>query len=367
MFKLAKEHKLDQEVYGVISSRDKLLYLVDGNFNETSKSPRVQIIFASDNLSSHPGDFWSDISTTGLEFEGDVSFKNGKKPLRLLKRILKMNLKGDGYFLDYFAGSGSSAHAVIDLNREDDGKRRYILVEQGEHFNTTLKPRIHKVVYSAEWKSGSPLLPKSIEDEANRYDGVSHCLKVIKLESYEDTLNNLELIRTQEQEDLFGGLMPEQKDDYLMHYMLDIESQGSLLNVNSFRNPFDYQLKVAADSAGAYTEQTVDLIDTFNYLIGLKVKFVDYQLNKGYVQVVGNLHTGELVTVLWRDTEQVDYDRLDKILAKLAINPNDKEYSYIYINGDHNINAHLVSTEGAEKQLKVRSIEQVFFEQMFSE
>lgn len=367
VFKLAKEHKLDQEVYGVISSRDKLLYLVDGNFNETSKSPRVQIIFASDNLSSHPGDFWSDISTTGLEFEGDVSFKNGKKPLRLLKRILKMNLKGDGYFLDYFAGSGSSAHAVIDLNREDDGKRRYILVEQGEHFNTTLKPRIHKVVYSAEWKSGSPLLPKSIEDEANPYDGISHCLKVIKLESYEDTLNNLELVRTQEQDDLFADLTPAQKDDYLMHYMLDIESQGSLLNVNSFRNPFDYQLKVATDSAGAYTEQSIDLIDTFNYLIGLKVDTIDYQLEQGFVQVIGHLRNGEEATVFWRDCDKIGYDELDALLKKLRINALDSEFDQIYINGDHNINAHLVSTEGAEKQLKVRSIEQVFFEQMFAE
>lgn len=278
-----------------------------------------------------------------------------------------LNNSNKGYILDYFSGSGTTAHATIELNRDDNGNRKYILIEQGEYFNTVLKPRIQKIVYSPEWKAGKPLPPKKIEDEANPYQGIGHCLKVIKLESYEDTLNNLELIRTQEQDDLFGGLTPEEKDDYLMHYMLDIESQGSLLNVNSFRNPFDYKLKVAADSAGAYTEQTVDLIDTFNYLIGLKVKFVDYQSNKGYVQVVGNLHTGELVTVLWRDTEQVDYDRLDKILAKLAINPNDKEYSYIYINGDHNINAHLVSTEGAEKQLKVRSIEQVFFEQMFSE
>ena len=314
-----------------------------------------------------------DASTYGSELlnklfgMNKIEFSFPKSVFAVKDCLLSLNNKKDAVFLDYFAGSGTTAHATIQLNREDMGERKYIVVDQGEYFDVVLKPRIQKVIYSAEWKDGQPLLPKLIEDEANRYDGVSHCLKVIKLESYEDTLNNLELIRTQEQEDLFGGLMPEQKDDYLMHYMLDIESQGSLLNVNSFRNPFDYQLKVAADSAGAYTEQTVDLIDTFNYLIGLKVKFIDYQLNKGYVQVVGNLHTGELVTVLWRDTEQVDYDRLDKILAKLAINPNDKEYSYIYINGDHNINAHLVSTEGAEKQLKVRSIEQVFFEQMFSE
>lgn len=279
----------------------------------------------------------------------------------------------DDIVLDYFAGSGTTAQSVITLNREQSLEdpnyldRKYILVDQGEYFDTVLKPRIQKVVYSAEWKDGQPLLPKKIEDEANPYQGISHCLKVVKLESYEDTLNNLELIRTQEQEDLFGDLTPEQKDDYLMHYMLDIESQGSLLNVNSFKKPFDYQLKVAADSAGAYTEQSIDLIDTFNYLIGLKVDSIDYQLEQGLVQVVGHLRSGEYVTVFWRDCDKIGYDELDALFKKLRINALDSEFDQIYINGDHNINAHLVSTEGAEKQLKVRSIEQVFFEQMFAE
>ncbi|MFH4307331.1 DNA methyltransferase, partial [Acinetobacter baumannii] len=87
---------------------------------------------------------------------------------------------------DYFAGSGTTAHATIALNREDHGNRKYILVEQGEYFDTVIKPRIQKVVYSADWKEGKP---------TNSESGISHCLKVVKLESYEDTLNNLELVR----------------------------------------------------------------------------------------------------------------------------------------------------------------------------
>ncbi|MFH3575272.1 DNA methyltransferase, partial [Acinetobacter baumannii] len=45
---------------------------------------------------------------------------------------------------DYFAGSGTTAHATIALNREDHGNRKYILVEQGEYFDTVIKPRIQK-------------------------------------------------------------------------------------------------------------------------------------------------------------------------------------------------------------------------------
>ncbi|MBA6243111.1 MULTISPECIES: site-specific DNA-methyltransferase [unclassified Psychrobacter] len=271
--------------------------------------------------------------------------------------------------LDYFAGSGTTAHATISLNREDDGNRKYILVEQGEYFDTVVKPRIQKVVYSEDWKGGKPALLKSKNDESieNPYNGISHCLKVVKLESYEDTLNNLELNRTSAQNDLFADLTPAQQDDYLMHYMLDIESKESLLNVADFTNPFDYQLKITADSAGAYTVQNIDLIDTFNYLIGLKVRNIDYQLDRGFVQVDGHLRTGELVTVFWRDCEQIGYDELDKTLQKLRINALDSEYQQIYVNGDHNINTKLTSTDGNERQLKVRSIEQVFLERMFAE
>lgn len=273
------------------------------------------------------------------------------------------------FVLDYFAGSGTTAHATILSNRKDDGNRKYILVEQGEYFNTVLKPRIQKVVYSEYWKNGQPLLlkGKGVNNHINSYKGISHCLKVVKLESYEDTLNNLELSRNSAQNDLFGDLTPAQKDDYLMHYMLNIESKDSLLNVADFATPFDYQLKITADSAGAYTVQNVDLIDTFNYLIGLKVRNIDYQLDRGFVQVDGHLRTGELVTIFWRDCEQIGYDELDKTLQKLRINALDSEYQQIYVNGDHNINTKLTSTDGNERQLKVRSIEQVFLERMFAE
>ncbi|MCR4297734.1 MAG: DNA methyltransferase, partial [Gallionella sp.] len=88
--------------------------------------------------------------------------------------------------LDYFAGSGTTGHAVINLNREDkdEGKRKYILVEMGDYFDTVLKPRIAKVVYSADWKDGKPTAPET---------GISQLVKVIRLESYEDTINNLQV------------------------------------------------------------------------------------------------------------------------------------------------------------------------------
>lgn len=68
-----------------------------------------------------------------------------------------LNNSATGIVLDYFAGSGTTGHAVINLNREDNGNRKYILVEMGDYFDAVLKPRIKKVVYSKDWKDGKPV------------------------------------------------------------------------------------------------------------------------------------------------------------------------------------------------------------------
>lgn len=266
----------------------------------------------------------------------------------------------EGYALDFFGGSATTGHAVINLNREDKGQRKYIIVEQGEYFDTVTKPRIQKVVYSAEWKEGKATAP---------HTGISHVIKVLKLESYEDTLNNLHLIRNKAQQSLLESLPASAKEDYLLRYMLDIESRGSLLSVEQFNKPFDCKLKVSVDSAGAYEERTIDLVETFNYLIGLRVKHIDMQLGLGFVSVTGFLPSGEKALVLWRDVEKLDYDSLSRLCEKLAINPADSEFDVVFINGDHNIPSVFSSMESegdVTKRLVIRQIEPEFMSRMFS-
>jgi adenine-specific DNA-methyltransferase len=277
----------------------------------------------------------------------------------VIDNLRVLNIEKNSVVLDYFAGSGTTAHATIDLNREDQGRRKYILVEQGDYFDTVLKPRIQKVVYSADWKDGKAIAP---------HTGISHAFKILKIESYEDTLNNLELRRTQQQTDLLESLPQSTQDDYLLRYMLDIESRGSLLSVEQFGKPFDCKLKVTVDSAGAYEERPIDLVETFNYLIGLNVKQLDMQIDKGFVLVTGILPSGEKTLVLWRDVGQVDYETLNRLCDKLAINPADSEYEVVYINGDHNIPSVFTSLEnegGITKVLKIRQIEPEFLSRMF--
>ena len=301
------------------------------------------------------------------------------KPISLVSTLIEQFCPNNtDCILDYFAGSGTTAHAVINLNREDAlkepaklGKRKYILVEQGDYFDTVLKPRIQKVVYSADWKDGKPSpspRPSPQKGEGDQFNGISHAFKVLKLESYEDTLNNLNLRRSPGQQDLLESLPEAAQQDYLLRYLLNIESRGSLLSVAHFDKPFAYQLKVAVDSAGAYQERAIDLVETFNYLIGLRVNHINSQPEQGFVTVTGWLPTGEKTLILWRDVEQVDYDGLNRLCAKLAINPADSEFELVYINGDHNIPTAFTSLEtegGITKQIKIRQIEAEFLSRMF--
>jgi len=126
--------------------------------------------------------------------------------------------------IDFFAGSGTTGHAVIALNREDSGRRKFILVEMADYFDTVLLPRIKKVTFSPEWREGKPKR-MATQEEAERSPRV---VKVIRLESYEDALNNLTFEEQSGQQalDLF-------RDDYLLSYMLKWETRHSetLLNV----------------------------------------------------------------------------------------------------------------------------------------
>lgn len=273
------------------------------------------------------------------------------------------------YILDYFAGSGTTGHAVINLNQSDKGNRKYILVEMGEYFNKVTKPRIQKVVYASEWKDGKP---------KSRTTGVSHIMKYMRLESYEDALSNIELKKT-------GGISLW-GEDYLINYMLNMESRDSLLSIDKFRSPFEYKMRITEKNE--CRERSVDVCETFNYLIGLSVysqsKISYFSAEKfstpayegavelknddggvyGFRQIEGTLPDGRRALVIWRtitgDT-LASNAALDAYFSKYRINPADREYDIIYVNGDNN----LENLHTDEDKWKVEMIEKVFNEKMW--
>ena len=252
--------------------------------------------------------------------------------------------------LDYFGGSGTTAHAVIYMNRSDSGQRKYLLAEMGDHAEKVIFPRLKKVVYSTDWEEGKP---------QNRDSGISHAFKIVRLESYEDTLNNLRLNRAPEQETALTNSSQTVRDQYLLGYFLDVESAGSrsLLDLAEFRDPFAYKLAIATSSAGESKETTVDLVETFNWLLGLKVKHIDTA--KGFLTVTGEKRAGGRCLILWRTLSadpKADNEALEKFLTKLAVNPTDTEFDFLYVNGPHTLN---------DPHNKVHIIEEAFQRLMF--
>lgn len=276
----------------------------------------------------------------------DLHFSDYPKPLAVSLHLASIGSNSNSIILDYFAGSGTTGHAVINLNREDGGTRKYILVEMGEYFDTVLKPRLQKAIYSKDWRDGKPV---------SRV-GSSHLLHYLRLESYEDTLNNLQLQRLPQQQQLLEEHAPL-REDYTLRYMLDIESResASLLPVSAFAQPFSQQLQIAKGNADETRATKIDLIETFNWLLGLRVLWREW---RGAVYVVqGTTRDGNRVLVLWRDLETMPSAQLDKWFGdKQSFSTRDTEFDLIYVNGDNN----LQNLRRDDESWKVRLIEEEF-------
>lgn len=274
--------------------------------------------------------------------------------------------------VDFFAGSGTTGHAVLELNKADDGERKYVLVEMGEYFEAVTKARMMKAIYSSSWKNGKPVNRK----------GCSHIMKYMRLESYEDALSNIEL------SDDGGQLAALLGEEYLIHYMVDLESRGSLLDVEAFSNPFAYTMKVTEKNE--CKESNIDLCETFNYLIGLTVNnqsAISYFLSKpaenpayegavdlvsdingqyAFRQIEGTLPDGRRALIIWRtvtDDVIASNAALDAYFTTYRKNAQDRKYDVIFVNGDSN----LENLRGSSEGWKVQVTEIEFKKRMFEE
>lgn len=166
--------RLGQEISAGLSARG-LIYLYKTDFDQSAKQPRIQVIFADENLMRNPGDFWTDIKTTGgVGQEGGVLFPNGKKPEALIRRIIGMCTERGDLVLDSFAGSGTTGAVAHKMGR------RWIMVELGDHAKTHIVPRLKKVIDGSDnsgvtevagWKGGggyrfARLAPSLMEKDA---------------------------------------------------------------------------------------------------------------------------------------------------------------------------------------------------------
>jgi adenine-specific DNA-methyltransferase len=242
------------------------------------------------------------------------------KPPALIKRAIQLSTGSGEYVLDFFAGSGTTAHAVIQLNRERNMENKYILCDMGEHLFEVAKPRIQKLVYTGEWDDGIP---------ENR-NGASHMIKYVSLESYEDALNNISL---EEPTSPQQTLVEEEMDGYTLNYMLDFESEGSptLLPKGTFDRPFEHELQIEQNGTGR-EPTTVDLVETFHYLIGAEVRKYWREIHQERKYVVTECDVGnEKTLIIWRRKEDLSYED-EKEWVEQEFDP--AYYDRVYVNGE---------------------------------
>ena len=314
-------------------------------------------------------------------------------------KVAGVRNKTEAVALDYFAGSGTTGHAVINLNREEGGRRKFILVEMADYFDTVLVPRIKKVTFTPEWKDGKPVRFATPE-EAERTPRI---VKVVRLESYEDTLNNL-VVRRPEQvqrlldQDVDGGPNAV-RENYIIRYMLDVETgdSPSLLDLSAFLDPSAYRLKVKRPGSDESREVAVDLVETFNWLLGLRVRCMSaarrYDADFGdagqststatvalketpdgawwFRTVQGVLPDDRRALIIWRnrpggdEPDGVERDNavLDEWFKQPGHDVRQTDLDLIYANGDHNLD----TLEEADQTWTGQTIEDHFKRLMFED
>ena len=332
--------------------------LSDYRVRRDSETNEISIHFKTRmDINSMPRTWWDDKKYASANF-GAKALKDifGEKEFDFAKAIglvedcLRASCcESRSIVLDYFAGSGTTGHAVVNLNREDGGRRKYILVEIGRHFDTVLLPRMKKVTYSQDWKDGKPVSRK----------GVSQLFQYVRLESYEDTMDSLEAAPLSDEQIALFDENPEMAEDYRLRYALGTETAGSAcLLGEGFENPFAYTLSVVRD--GMRRETPVDLPATFNYLLGLRP--ASRRRIEGVLAITGTDVQERRCLILWRNFKETDHPALEAWFVR-----NRKQFAgpldAIYVNGDHTLNA---IRQPGETWI-AESIEPVFRELMFGE
>ncbi|WP_422901120.1 DNA methyltransferase [Propionivibrio sp.] len=210
--------------------------------------------------------------------------------------------------LDIFAGSGTTPHAVLNLNKVDDGSRKFLIFEANDYIHSFTIPRIEKAAVATTWSGG-----KAIE-----LDGVGLFMKVQALEQYDDTLASLDAEVSAGDS---GELLFHDKA-FALRYRMNKTSRSLYCGVDRFSSPFGYQLK-RASGGGEARSCEVDLVESLPYLLGMDVSRL-YREAQGVV-MLGRNRRGQSVSVFFRDCATAG--SAEWVAEKLGAHPADRVYT----------------------------------------
>ncbi|MDA3898551.1 MAG: DNA methyltransferase, partial [Desulfobacteraceae bacterium] len=264
------------------------------------------------------------------------------KPTTIIQSLISLSAKNSGYILDFFAGSGTTAHSVFRINEVGDKKLSFILNELGGHMYKTIIPRIKKIAYTFDWKTGKP--------KDDKMNGLGVFFKYQRLEQYEEALENISFTVSKDTTQKALAFK-----EYIPKYFLEFETRDSqsLVNTEAMTDPWAYELKIW-DGLTYDTRQAVDLVETFNYLIGLHMqKCITKEINsRKYQFIYGSTNGGKQVLVVWRSTR--NWHAKDYEADRSALTEEMKAFPHdlLYINGQ----AHIEGYEPIEHIFKNKMV-----------
>lgn len=239
-------------------SAEKILFYYITDFNREAKSPRLQVIFADTNIFRNPCDFWQDIKTTGaIADEGGVKLEKGKKPEKLIERIIKMTTKENDIVLDYHLGSGTTAAVAHKMNR------RYIGMEQLDYGENDSVNRLINVINGDQtgisqlynWQGGGSFLYCELKEFNQKYiKDIQSAKKGKDLWKIWDTMKSEAFLRIEIDKDKFT------EDSF---NQLEVDEQKRLLVETLDKNHLYVNLSEMEDEEHKMTKDEIELNKKF--------------------------------------------------------------------------------------------------------
>ncbi len=207
------------------------------------------------------------------------------KPVSLVQLILQVSSTEDDIVMDFFAGSGTTGHAAINLCRLDKKRRKYILIDSGEHFYNLIIPRIKKAVFSDNWKNGKV---------QHNGKGISHFVKYYELEQFEDALRRTRYL----EDDLFTPPANEDPCQYL--FLRDLKMLEAL-EVDLEQGAVRVDLSRLYDG--------IDLPETLSNLTGKWIRRIHPDPDHPHVPAAVEFADGERV-----ELSRLDWQRINLLI-----------------------------------------------------
>jgi len=201
-----------QDIAAAVSKKGVLFFYIT-DFNRETKQPRLQVIFADSNIFKNPCDFWQDIKTTGaIADEGGVKLSNGKKPEKIIYRLIKMITNEGDIVLDYHLGSGTTAAVAHKM------KRQFIGVEQLDYGENDSVIRLKNVI-------NDDVTGISQYEDVNWQGGGSFVY--LELKKYNQTF--IEQIEEAKDTEALLQIWEQMKAKSFLNYNVDIKKQDEHL------------------------------------------------------------------------------------------------------------------------------------------